>query len=358
MRRRLVVGATAALGIVCACQWIAGINDRSVYDAGGDAGNTDANPCIGSGFPPNPGPNTSSPSDSVTVTLALSQVMLGQTDGGPYYGFNLDNTCTCPGPASCSINMGQPACDDPGGIDNYARRIFETINEFSPDGGFITEAKLNNALLTGTSGALIQVSQYNGKPDDGEVTVTVYGSLGYENYPTPPAFDGGDYWKVDTLSQSGLYSTMNAYVAKYTLVAALNFPIIVGSTITQPVYIQLESGDIEAVMQPDDAGGIAKMTGVLGGRWEPSKFLSSLAVVPDPISPGSYLCGGDGTYGLLKTIICQHTDVNADPTDDGTGLCNAVSMGLGFVALPAHVGSTASPPDASSACDGSNTQCP
>jgi hypothetical protein len=342
------------LASIAACQLIAGINDRSVYDGGldgpfvGDGGNP---ACLGAGLPPNPGPNTSLPTDSVTFTAALSAIMLGQTDGGPYYGFNLDETCTCPSPDSCTRGPSQMrACDDPNGLDNYARRIFEQINALdSVDGGLITEAKLNAALQTGLSGALIKVTYYNGTPNDGEVTVTVYGSVGSSNYPTPPAFDGGDQWNIDPTSATNVYSTSNAYVANGTLVASLSFPIIIGSAVTQPVYIQLESGLIVATLE-STGGVVTKMTGQLGGRWDPGKFLPSLQVVPDPAMSGSYLCGSDLTYLVLKGIICQNTDVNLDPANDGTGLCNAVSMGLGFEALPAQVGATKTPPDAGFPC--------
>jgi hypothetical protein len=360
LRAVIIVGCV--LGVIAtACQWIAGIDDRTVYDGGSITNDAGMNPCLGANLPPNPG---TAGTGTLTFTAALSQIMLGQTDGGPYYGFNLDRTCTCflDASDSCTRPNGEPrACDDPNGIDNYARRIFETINALptGEDGGFITEAKLNVALQTGLSGALIQVSQYNGLPNDGEVTVTVFGSVGYANYPTAPAFDGGDKWNIDPTSASLKYQTNNAYVANNTLVASLDFPIIIGSAVTQPVYIQLHSGLIVANLETNDAGVVTKMTGQLGGRWSPQDFLPSLQVVPDPISPGSYLCGSDGTYQILKNIICTNLDVNEDPANDGTGACNAVSMGLGFVALPAQVGATVTPPDAGYGCEaGLMESCP
>jgi hypothetical protein len=277
--------------------------------------------------------------------------MLGQTDGGPFYGFNLDKTCTCPGPDSCQRPPSQAtACDDPDGVDNYARRIFETLNALDPeDGGLITEVRLNAALQSGASGVLIQVSSYNGLANDGVVTVTVYSSIGYANYPTPPAFDGGDSWNVDPKSAAHTYTTNNAYIANYTLVASLAFPIIVGSAVIQPVYIDLESGLIVANVQVD-GGTVQSLKGQLGGRWDPGKFLPRLQVIPDPVFPGQYLCGSDPTYAALKMVVCNNTDVNLDPANDGTGLCNAVSMGLGFEALPAKVGATKPVPDAGYPC--------
>src|SRR6266446_5421221 len=74
-----------------ACQIIANIGDKKIYQE--VDGNVD--PCATDGTPGNPGLNTSSTSDNVKITAALSSIMIGATDGGPYYGFNIDKTCTC-----------------------------------------------------------------------------------------------------------------------------------------------------------------------------------------------------------------------------------------------------------------------
>ncbi len=360
----LMLGACgAAIAAATACQIIAGIDDRTVWDGGvaGDGGDGGVDPCTELDVPPAPLATTSSPSDNVTFTAALSKIMLGATDGGPYYGFNLDKTCTCPSADSCQRPAPvQTACDDEGGIDNYARRIFEELNEFSPDGGLITAFTLNNALTLGVSGVLIQVSSYNGQKDDAAVVVTVYASQGYEGYPaTHPAFDGGDRWTIDPGSASGQFSTSNAYVANYMLVASISFPIIIGSTYTQAITIQLNDGEIAAQLQMN-GNELVQMTGQLGGRWDPHLFLPSLADVPDPDGDGGqYLCGTDLTYMLLKKIICENVDVNISQSQDGVGICNAVSMGLGFEAVPALLGDAGSTITPKQPCGSTWTdQCP
>ena len=327
----------AALGVVAvatACQLIAGIGDKALYDGG-----VVTNPCGAPDLPPLP---TTNPDDSVklTFTSALSKIMLGASDGGPYYGFNLDKTCTCEGQGESCNGSDASHCDDDGGIDNYARHAFEAINTLQPDGGVITEARFNTALASGLSGALIQISNYNGQADDTAVTVTIYGSQGYEGYPdAAPKLDGNDRWIVDPASVSGQFFTDNAYVTNYTLVATgLNFPIIVGSAITQPVTIQLDEGIIRAQLTVS-GGKLQKISGVLGGRWDPAKFLPSLQSVPDPLFSGNYLCGdADITYQILKKYICQSTDINKSSSGDQGGACNSVSMGLGFEAVPAVMG--------------------
>ncbi len=353
MRRRLAFGLALGAGTVLACQLLAGIDDRTVWDGGTPPGDSGVDPCNAVDLPPAP---TAPPPDTnpITITAALSQVMFGATDGGPYYGFNLDKTCTCPDIESCvpAPDAGSH-CDDDGGIDNYARRAFEKINAvsgaFGDAGGLITETKLNAALTSGLSGALIEVSKYNGQADDGQVTVTIYASQGFEGYPTPPAFDGSDHWIVDPSSASGQYYTDNAYVVGYTLVATgLNFPIVIGSATTQPVTVQLDEGIIEAKLDMN-GNQLKSISGVLGGRWNPAKFLPSLQSVPDPYF-GGYLCGSDPVYGVVKGIICESTDINVSSAGDRSGPCNSVSMGLGFQALPAMKGSVGTFVDAGQPC--------
>jgi hypothetical protein len=362
MRLRVAFGVGGVIAAITACQLIAGIDDRKIYDAA-VTGDGAVDPCLAPDIPPAPALNTSSPTDNVTFVAALSKVMLGTTDGGPYYGFNLDKTCTCTGASGDSCQRPpstKPACDDPSGVDNYARHAFEQINALGSDGGFITEEKFNSAVQTGLSGALIEVSSYNGQKDDGVVSVTVYASQGYDRYPDAgPSWDGGDQWILDPSSSSGQFSTSNAYVSNYTLVAQLSFPIIVGSATTQPVTIQLEAGLIRADLQMNGKQLVKMTNGQIGGRWDPGKFLPSLQAVPDPTSPGQFLCGTDFVYEALKAIICNNVDVNISPAYDGTGICNAVSMGLGFEALPAQKGKTGAAVDAGAPCGPNWTdKCP
>ena len=347
MRLRLALAAIllTALGVVTACQLIAGIGDKTLWD-----GAVVNNPCGPPDLPPIPSSDPD-PTTKKTFTAALSKIYLGDSDGGPYYGFNLDKTCTCQGQLESCFGGDAAHCDDDGGIDNYARHAFEAINSLVPDGGVITEARFNLALASGLSGALIQVSNYNGLADDTAVTVTIYGSQGYEGFPdAAPKLDGTDRWIIDPGSVGGQYFTDNAYMTNFTLVAtALNFPIIVGSAITQPVTIKLDEGIIRAHI--DVVGTQMTITnGVLGGRWDPAKFLPSLAPVPDPIF-GGYLCGdADLTYQILKKDICASTDINKSSSGDQSGACNSVSMGLGFEAVPAVMGDAGPPIDAGAPC--------
>lgn len=355
LRPWVVFAAGAAISAGVACQLIAGIDDRQVYqgaEAGSDAGpGSDAGLCRGPNVPSAPDLSTSLPTDSIEGITALDRLELG-LDGGAY-GFNLDRACTCPEPDTCQRPLDQngkklpPACDDPGdGVDNAGRALFTL---FSP---FVNQKILNDAIQRGLATVFLRVQSYNGQADDANVIVSVYASLGYPGAPDAgPKFDGTDPWIVDNASTENgnvafpHYKASEAYVRDGTLVASLKFPIILGGGIIDPVIIELESGKIVAKLEVTN-GQITRISGQLAGRWQVSKLLTSLQNVPDPTDNTQRLCGNDAIYLALKPQICKSVDIAADPTNDGTGICDAVSLGFGFEATPAVFGAVqmAAPP--------------
>ncbi len=343
-------GAAGTCALAAGCQLVAGIDDRSVYapdgspdSALGEAGSDAGDPCSGPGVPTAPDLSTSNSSDPVELQAALSMLHLGLDGDAGIFGFNLDHACTCPGPDTCQrpIDAGQ-ACDYSGGVDNIGRQVFGLFAS-TGDGGFITEDTINQAIAQGLIGAFIRVRNYNGLADDAQVQVSVYASLGVTGFPTPPKFDGTDQWDIDEGSTNGgsfdqpKYST-TGYVRNHTLVASLKFPVIIGSQYISPITVELQSGLIVANIALNGSGPTAtlkSLSGELAGRWESSKLLTSLQSVPDPFNDGGFLCKGGFVYEAAKIAICKDQDIASDPTNDGTGICDALSLGLGFEATPA-----------------------
>jgi len=362
-RRFFLLGTLLAssAGAAVACQIIAGIDDRSVYVPGAsDSGAVpDGDLCRVANVPTAPDLSTSSSTDSLDFVTVLSELHLGVgPDAGGPYGFNLDRACTCPEKDTCVRGLGAngkqlgPACDDPGGIDNTGKPLFALF----ASGNLINEAMLNTSIRNGQSGVFLRVRYYNGLPDDAEVQVAVYSSLGYQGYPdASPKFDGTDPWKVERGSlvaddlNNPRYVTNSGYVRGGTLVATLKFPIIIGSSGLDPIVIELQSGLIAAKLELAGTS-LVRMNGVLAGRWEASRMLTSLQAVADPLKPAERLCGPNTTYQAIKPKICEYVDIAADPTDDGTGVCNALSMGLGFESRPAQFGPIQSSPEAGTPC--------
>jgi hypothetical protein len=369
MGRWILLATVSTLGAVGACQLVAGIDDRQLYVASIESG-TDSSPtgdgglCRGPNVPSAPDLSTSSPSDSVELLVALSKLDLGGGDAGTY-GFNLDRACTCPEPDTCQRPLDKngkkspPACDDPGGIDNAGRALFGAFSTF------INQNTFNTALTKGLSGLFLRIQNYNGLADDATVTVSVYASLGYVGYPDAgPTFDGTDVWYVDQASTENgnldtpHYKANEAYVRDHTLIASLKFPIVLGGGNTQSVNVELESGKI--VAQLDSNGSvITGVHGQLAGRWQVSKLLTSLQEAPDPFDNTKTLCGTDPTFVALKPQICNAVDIAADPTNDSTGICDAISIALGFEAVPAVFGAVKTQKPATNPCgQGYVANCP
>ncbi len=368
MQRRWALGGTF-LGLmtagVAACQLLAGIDDRSVYVAdAADLPDTGPVPdaagqCRGADVPAAPDISTSSPSDPLDFVAVLARLHLGVgPDAGGPYGFNLDRTCTCPEKDSCVRGLAAdggklpPACDGVDGIDNSGLGLFELFAKSN----LISEATFNDALGSGASGVFIRIRGYNGQPDDAQVQVSVYSSRGFSGYPDAgPKFDGNDVWLVDDSSitngnvDAPKYTTASGYVRGGVLVATLKFPIVVGSKNFDPIVIELQSGMIVARLDVV-AQKLVKLSGRVAGRWEASKMLTSLQALNDPLQAGQHLCGTDPTYQVVKPKICEYVDITADPTDDGTGVCNALSMALGFEAAPAKFGAVTPPVKPSQPC--------
>ncbi len=358
----------AALVVGAACQVIAGIDDRRLYVATSEAGadsSVDGGNCRGLNVPSAPDLSTSNPADAIEVVTALSTLDLGLDGGKAAFGFNLDRACTCPESDTCQRPIGSngkklpPACDDPNGVDNAGRPLFGLFSSF------VNQKVLNDAIAAGLASVFLRVQHYNGLPDDAVVEVSVYASLGFAGYPDAgPKFDGTDVWVVDQGSTENgnlatpHYKANEAYVRDGTLVASLKFPIVLGGGIIQPVTVELESGKIVAKLDVSN-GQVTRIHGQLAGRWQVSKLLTSLQNVPDPFDKTQRLCGTDSIYLALKPRVCESVDIASDPTNDGTGICDAVSLGFGFDAIPAVFGQVKPQPPPTNPCGpGYAATCP
>lgn len=358
--RRIVVGTSL---FAIACQLIAGLEDRDVAkeagagDAGQDVG-AGEDPCTMVGLPSRPDPSTSSADDSTTILYALRAIDFGFDAGatGPY-GFNLDKACTCPGPDTCTRPPDAgTTCDVPKGIDNNGNALFRKAADLN----LVTQAQLNMALSTGESGVLVRIEKYNGGANDAQVRVAVFSSLGLQGFMEGgvPKHDGNDSWTVDTESVLGGTTTdggvvavhvdQTAYVANNTVVAALDFPVTIGSTITSAVTIELTSGFIVAKL--GQMGGVPTLSGTFAGRWPMTKMLTSFQAFVDPFNPPQHLCGTDGVYQIVKGLACNTADIARAPDLDNRGPCDAVGVGVHFDAIQSQFGKVSTRPDAGFPC--------
>jgi hypothetical protein len=367
-----VVCAVAGLALASACQWIAGLEDRTVAakDASVEAGDDAAtDPCKVVGVPIRPSADASAPTDPQDIVFALTAIDFG-FDGGPpsgRYGLNLDLTCTCPGADSCirPPDAGS-ACDLPNGVDNNGNLLFLKAQQLQ----FVTQDQLNGALASGQSGALIRLSQYNGQSNDSLARVSVYSSLGLEGVYDggSPTFDGNDRWTIDQESVIGQdpdgglvpsHSDPSAFVADGNIVATLDFPVTIGSTTTSPVTVQLTAGRIFATLGKNSQN-VRTLSGIFAGRWEATKMLTSFQNFQDPLSPSQFVCGTDPVYAILHDVVCNLVDIaRLETLDNNNNPCDALAVGIHFEAVEAKFGAVTPEADAGFPCGPSWTgSCP
>jgi hypothetical protein len=261
-------------------------------------------------------------------------------DAGQGVGFDLDGLCTCPDPESCRGSAQH--CDGPGGRDNKGNAALLLVDQY-----FALAPKIgdvNTRIAKGKLTYLFQIDQYNGGPNDPSVAVSAYVSTGlvidgFGNVTTPK-WDGNDAWAVDpdtTLGSRMLddggyayqaqYITALAYVTNGTLVAPLtHYPLGIGVG-----RLDVTDFALVATISPEH-----RVEGQLVGRVATKGALELLAALTAPPDGG---CDQGAGYKTLHDELCQTADIMSDPARDRTNAaCNALSIAIPFVALPAKLG--------------------
>ena len=294
-------------------------------------------------------PAADDPSDGgdIEIVAALAQIDFDvANDAGVPYGFDLDHTCTCPGPDSCvPLDGGSPHCDEEGGRDNAGGAL---IQQFSQLTSQLSTSKINENIAAGAFTMLLRVRGYNGMPNDTNVQLAVFASNGTlplddaGNDP-PPKHDGTDEWSVDPTSVVGtpppyvaVYEDDAAYVAGGVLVASVSFPFSIGSGFGVD-FLRID-GAILAGALTHGANGWA-LSGVIAGRWDTRNILTGMETLHDPFNSSEFLCGDDPTYQVFKAAICAASDITKTPANDNSGApCDALSLAIAVTAEPAQLG--------------------
>ncbi len=398
-----VLGLGSALSILLSSGYGCNIYNSSLLQPATEGGAHDAAPlsCVAK-WPAAPLADDPDGAGSYTGFMVMQSVDVGANpDAGPVLpgsdastplppiGFDLDNNCTCcndPTTPACQtmgscINtyaFASPVCDDGAGRDHVALNLFRVLPNAS-------EAA-NAGMRAGQFSILLQISGYNGTPNDTSVTVALYVSNGVEGVQDGGAVtlkhDGTDLWTVDThwLEAMGRenvpdgtecngtttcqpsYATNNAYVAGGVLVAfpPAQLPLTFGYHANfGGALMTLNDAVISGTMQKATAGGqwgIAN--GSISGRWPSAQLLGNLASLPvDGSADGSpsYLCKTDPTAGNLylgvKGYVCGQQDIASQQALDNTSAaCDALSMSFGFGAEPALISTVYSVPPPPGGC--------
>jgi hypothetical protein len=305
------------------------------------------------------------------IYLAIQSMRLGslnadgQVDPNAWQdlGFDLDGTCTgsdtCEGadsPPSCAPTVPQVPLDGHYCRDNTFGRLEYTaalVPEVAKKYGLSDDA-FNCALCVGDYNFVIKVTGYNGQPDDDKVRVDFYPSPGLEK-PLPwdcasPDWKNHPCWTSDlpwmvqndtvvephggpTLSDSKLFDD-NAYVKDSYIVVQLPddtlfwFPGFNALVVAYP--LRLHQATVTGKLARG-ADGVWRITdGTIGGRVKAADAVNGLRLIG--------FCESDPNYSLVSDFVNKNLDVLADGRKDPNATCDAMSLGLSFVALQATAG--------------------
>ena len=300
---------------------------------------------------------------NIDVVFAVNALYLkAPPNFGPTTGFDLDNVCTCPGPATCKgASDGRP-CDLDGGIDNAGSELLSTLLAQAAQGTDATEK-----LQAGQRGVLLRLGEYNGGANDSQVIFSVLLSPGTERdragAPIPPKHDGNDRWLVDkgsAVAENGppflpKAFDQKAYVSDGIVVAKFDFPLYFGELV-----VELTDTVITAKITKTPGGLFQLEEGRFVGRWSTGKLLTSLDTLGDPFGGSGGVCGTNAAYLAIKPQICKAADLMKNPSADSTGAaCNALGITTFFTAETAQLGAGADRVKPTRFCgDGWTDDCP
>lgn len=346
LRPALLLCATSACAVYGSSLLLTGAD-------GGDGG-LDATPDAGRSCEPARWPErplADDPSqEDLDLLTGLASFGLTASDDAGLGGYDLDSVCTClgdpPEPESCvPVKGALQHCDLDAGRDNSGGALFSKFAQL----GVLGPGNINSAIKNGSGSVLFRVQGYNGKPNDTQVSLSIYASNG--TIPNdagdrpPPDFDGGDRWTVDTNSVVGstgppyapTYVDTSAYVTYGVLVGHIDFPFQIGTRSVSSVFVRLKGSVVVARLIASPSGW--SLDGLMVGRWPTGNFLTALQGIGDPFDKTQHLCGDSGTYQTIKTQICRAADLTSDLQSDNKGApCDAVSIAFSFRATPALFG--------------------
>jgi hypothetical protein len=351
-----------------------GVAGGAEFDAGDGFGYwsyTDPSGCISAGVPttdarpmPNGMPDMDPIYFGITKLFLGSQNTAGMLDPNAWQtiGFDLDGVCT--NSDTCMAEMGNVSCKSATKIipfdgddcrDNTFGRFEYDVATIPSVGAVykLNDDAFNCGLCHGTFNFLIKVSSYNGGAEDDQVRVDTYPSpgleapLGQDCTNTELCWLSNMPWTIETdsmpnpapgpdLPPANLFDD-NAFVHDGYLIIHLPpdakfwFPTGPGASInTFPLVLQ--SGIVVAAIGQGQDGTWQLTDGTIAGRTKSQDIISGFALVG--------LCQNTdpSNYSLMTSYVAANLDILADGTTDATMKCDALSVGIGFLAQEATAG--------------------
>jgi hypothetical protein len=312
--------------------------------------------------PARPKSSSSSSASEREYVFASRAYDVGDSDDGngepryPRLGYDVDHTCSGQGEGgSCKKPRWQNVAitDGPEGRDNSGNEVlYLASTTFRAAGGDVDAG--NGATKTpgafdsnldarsGRTTVMYRVRHYNGEANDDEVQVDVFsGTLWTNLWSGPgPHWDERDHWRTTSLwlqdgklsNDAPRFSDAHAYVRNNVLVAHLD-QLMVGNAFAP-------AGTWRKVLVTGkfshDGDTLELRDVVLTGRWPVNELLAFLAHTLNERTH-EVECTEKAFYAATRPIYCQNVDLNSK-RDDGSGVCDAVSIVFDMDTMPATLG--------------------
>ncbi len=379
MWHRLMTLAGASAALLVACQYVIGLHEPEgalrpppPLDGGPDAPDLCAH-----ALPPRPPEKDDDPKTvEPPFWLAVDHVDV-TNDGGTRPGLDLDGVCTCfegktafGGAGSCKPRAaaGTP-CDGDGGVDNAFGGV---LKPFASIADINERIAVNKYIELGRSGVLLQISGYNGKANDKELSVAMVvakgllsdigcdgGTRGRQpseegGVTYSPVWDGCDQWAAD--DSAVLRDVVNrqviglavapGYVVDGYLVVAndtaaggrSSLPFVFGGKLV-PVLVPAFVGKL--VRDEGDGGGPRfRLEDVLvTGRMSVTTALGIVGLFKVPGDEAKRFCESPAFFDVARRNICNAADTMTNRSLDNLpdSVCDALSLSLHMSARPATV---------------------
>jgi len=349
--------ATTTLALACAsgaCVVVLGMDPLSEKTAGGGTLDADAPDSDGAlpgacevdnigeiGRPPFTAPTQG---DGGAVHFAMTLLDLGIDPNAPRPGLNIDRRVTTDEATSGCLPTDGGArniVDSHGGVDNTT---FGLVQQLSTLYAAFKPETINQRLTLGYFGVVVRVDGWNGAPNDEDVVVLVFPTIGYwrtlpdggtaweRHVGVPFDADAGHVWMPDARFREGTIGSKirsaEGWVNEGRLVARFDrFTLPLRSSVDELKSFDIELRDVWLTARiAADSGQL--LEGNLAGRVPAGAFIEQVAFLRTGQS--AHLCGA----ALLGAAdLCAARDVRSSYCDDGKGLaCDALSFGARFEA--------------------------
>lgn len=287
------------------------------------------------------------------IWFAVEAAQLVSPPEEPRIGYDLDDRCSLPElgdppPLDCEpTNALITPFDGARGVDNSLNGFLAFLDGAvmglfaSPLNESIT-ASFQNGLI----GLLFRVSDWNGTPDDPDVSAAIaeaaFGTVtgdGIRWYGSDESFD--------RTVANPLNTDVRAYVTGGVLVARMRD----GAEITLNNGMQALRFDLNRMIVTGRISRTGPNTGridegVISARWPVDRAIAALTGLGiPPVAP----CTEE--RALAETAIRNNLDLRSDPAEmPETDTCDAISVGIGFRAIESEVIGIQPPDDILNAC--------